>query len=51
MGNIDYSSLKNISFTKCMGTMLIFPQSTNYKSSYILPMAKPFVFVGMTKPK
>ena len=36
MGNINYSSLKNISFTKFIGIMLIFPWSTNYKSPYIL---------------
>ena len=30
---------------------LFFPQSTNYKSSWISPMAKLFILVGMTKPK
>ena len=34
-----------------MGRMPIFPKSTNYKSPYMLPMAIPFIFVGMTKPK
>ena len=51
MGNVNYSSLKNISFTKFMGTMLIFFHNQLTTKSHVYYPWQNYSFCRMNKPK